>query len=402
MSKKLPLFIAKRYFLSKYSNSTVNFISWLSLIGIAFISMTVILVMSVFNGLEKLQTERADKFFADVRIEAPRGKWITVSPEQYQKLKNLSWVQTADLAVEHRAFLQYKTAQSPIVLRGVNQTYFSNNRLDKVVVYGDSLNSSQSNKALLIGQNIALEHGILLKDFQTPIRIFAPKIGKTISLNPRNQIQELSAFNVGIFDISTKINKEYVFCHMPFAKSLFQLKPNQYTFIDIRSNEVLTEQKKAELATIFGQVRLVTYDDHNSVIIKVIKTERIMSFLICLLILFIATFNIIGSMTMLILDKQDNLKSLSQMGMSVSTVKQIFVWESLIIGFVGMCTGTIMALILIYLQQNFSLIKLGVSNMAYPIITSYWSIVLTAVSVIILSLFAGFFSIQNMSKRLVN
>lgn len=401
MTKRFSLFIARRYFLSKYSNSTVNFISWLSLLGIAFVSMTVILVMSVFNGLEKLQIERADKFFSDVRVEPNEGKWLHLTSEQIDQINALEWVRHSDLSVEHRAFIQYKTIQVPIRLRGVHSDFFSSNQLDNIVVYGDSLNSSKSNKALLIGQQIALDHGIILRDFQNPIKLFAPKVGQSVTLNPRNQIVQERAFSIGLFDISTRINKEFIFCHMPLAQALFRLQPDEYSYIDIRTSRDMTKPEVAQaLRPIMGEVRLLNFQDHNNIIIKVIKTERIMSFLICLLILFIATFNIIGSMTMLILDKKDNLISLSQMGMSTPHIKQIFVWESVIIGIVGMVAGTLMALVLIYLQHNYSLIRLGSSSMAYPVITSYGSIVLTAVSVISLSLLAGYFSISNMSKRM--
>lgn len=403
MISKVSLFIARRYFLSRYSSSTVNLISILSLLGIGFISMTIVIVMSVFNGLEKLQMERVDQFFSDWRVSPQTGKWMKVNADQIDQIANYTDFQNHSLAIEHKAFLGYKDFQQLIFLKGIDTNFVEQNRIDSNLVWGETFFQKKATKGLILGQSISLEFGIPLMDYRNPIKIFAPQTGTQISLNPQKMMVSQRGYATGLMDINSEINQQYVLSSLPFARKIFQLEPNQYSYIDIQlKNKKLT---KEELTQWFEQtlgipVSLSSFEDHNSLIIKVIKTERIMTFLICVLILFIATFNLIGSLTMLIIDKKNNLVTLSQIGLDFKKIQQIFIWESVIIGVLGMLFGTLLAWMLVVLQQKFAFIKLGASGLAYPVEMSYTSIVINALVVVVLSLLSGLLTIRSMKKHL--
>lgn len=407
---KLTLFISRRYFLSKKSHSTVFTISILTMIAIAIITMAMVVIMSIFDGLETLQKDRLKNFYSPIRLLPDKGKYWTLDKNKIEQIKSLSNVNYLIPIVENKVLLTYKKNYKVIKLRGVDSSFFRAKSFDSLIYYGDSFNNKKGiNNGLLIGESIAVEFSLPLRDYKDKLTCHVPKSTLNSNLqsftNSQETLRSIEGFGVGVFYVNQDINQQYVISRLAWARSLFDLDSSQVSFYDIELNDETQEQNTIEeIANILDDTpyRVETIEQINELLTKVIKTEKLFTFLLCLLILAIASFNIIGGVTMLIIDKKSNIHTLNNMGMTISEIKKIFVYLSIKISFWGAVIGCSLGAILVFFQNKFSFIKIGSLDIAYPMDLSFIFIVYTMLGVIILAILASQITVLGFNNKIKN
>lgn len=405
MSLNFPLFIAKRYLFSKKSHNAINIISIVSSIGVGIGTFALVVVLSVFNGFEGLIVSLFNSFDSDLKITALQGKTFDVSDSlKFNKLKSIAGVKYYSEVLEENALLKYNDAQFIATIKGVDNSYIQNSGLDSAITDGELPEKNAANYAL-IGQGVANILGVNVGAFYTPIIIYLPKSGKSINLsNPEDAFAISSILPTATFSIQQEIDSKYVLVPLLFAREVMN-KNQRASSIEIGlSNKKNSAAIKEKINTILENKFLIQdrFEQHEF-LFKIMKSEKWAVFLILSFILVIATFNVIGSISMLILDKQKDIVVLKSLGASHSNLRTIFMVEGFLITFIGALFGLVLGIAVCLGQQHYGWINLnaGAGNFvveAYPVDMQYLDLfyILTTV------LFIGYFAAKYPAFNLIN
>lgn len=367
---RLPFFIAKRYLFSPKKRNAINIISLISTIGVAIGTTALIVVMSVMNGLDVFITDATESFSADITLFPAEGKYCASDPHTNSILERHPKILYYNNILEESALAKFGEILLPVAVKGVDSNYGENGNFIKHLFVGDfSLRDGEENKPTgIIGLGIASTLRVQL-GLLSPITIYYPnRRASTASINALNSEK---LYPISIFSIQQELDNKYILADIEFAQKLFDV-PGQISKIEIKikDTENISSVKK-ELTELFGK-RYQVKDkyDLNKSYYSMIRSEKLVIFLILLFILFIASFNIIGSITMLIIDKKDDVGIFTALGMSPKRLIAIFNIEGNLITSIGAAIGLIAGIILVLVQEHFGLVKLGEGSFmvdAYPV-----------------------------------
>lgn len=401
---KLSLFIARHYFFSKKSTNVINLISLISVVGIAIGTMALIVILSVFNGLEELIISRYNTFDADFRIEATSGKTFRVDSNLFRKVKAIEGVKYLVPVVEENALVKYGDKYFPAHLMGVTDDFVKMSGMDTMITMGQFLLKNDSVPTAVIGQSIAGILGLQIGTFK-PLHIYVPRRLKKVTMNPDEAFRRRIVMPVGTFSVEPEID-EFVLLPIHFVSKFLDYK-NQVTGLEIDVNEDVKENRiRKALTKIFGnKVIIKNRFEQHQFIYKIMQTEKIIVFLILALILLIASFNVIGSLTMLIIEKRKDIKTFNALGMSMKKIKTIFLAEGWMITIIGVVLGMILGFIFCLLQSHFGLIKLkGYQNeafiiQAYPVAMHIFDFVLVFLTVVVIGYIAARYPVRFIVRK---
>ncbi|MCD4745443.1 MAG: ABC transporter permease [Bacteroidales bacterium] len=398
-----PLYIAKRYLLSKKSHNIINIISGISLTGITIGTMALIVVLSVFNGFENLVKSLFNSFNPDLLITVNEGKTFNSNDIPKEKLKSLPGVINYTEVVEENALLKYKSKQYIVTIKGVSSDFEKDNPLDSMIVNGSfTLRNNNQNFALL-GYLVAYYLGANLNDFINPITVYVPRRHKSAGLNLEQAFNNKVIFPSGFFSVQQEFDSKYVIVPLEFARNLLEYN-NELTAIELRlANNADTDNIQEKVKKILGENFSVRNRfQQQELLYKIMKSEKWAIFLILSFILLIATFNVIGSLSMLILDKKKDIAVLWSMGADNKLLKRIFLTEGLLISLFGAISGLVLGGIICWLQQKFSLIQLGSDNSfvvdAYPVKMQILDFVYVFFTVFLIGLAAAWYPVRGVGK----
>ncbi|MCF8424589.1 MAG: FtsX-like permease family protein [Bacteroidia bacterium] len=367
----LSFFIAKRYLISKKSNNAINIISWISIIAIAITTAALVIVMSAMNGLTAIVANLYNAIEPDLKITAVNSKYISDSKSITNKIKSINGIKGISYSIEENALIKLDDEQAVITVKGVDAEFKNLTQFDTVIIEGAYHFLHNNQYYGVFGRGIANKLGINLNDFVTPISIYAPIRGKTESINPEDAFNKLSISPAGIFSLTDDFDFKYVLIDLKAAQELFGC-PESFSSVE------LSVYNKDEIETIQNQLQMVLGANYliknryqsNDVLFKTLETEKLWTFLILAFILIIATFNIIGALTMLIIEKKKDIKTLYNLGADQKFIRSIFMQEGFLITSVGAIIGLLIGLIVCLLQQNFHLVKFDEQYVIsyYPII----------------------------------
>jgi lipoprotein-releasing system permease protein len=311
----LSLFIAKRYLISKKSNNAINVISWISIIAIAITTAALVIIMSAMNGLTSIVANLYHAIEPDLKITAVNSKYISKKNAITSKLKTIEGIQLISYSLEENALIKLDDNQTVITVKGVDEEFKNVTHFDTVVTEGKYRLAHNNQYYGVFGRGIANHLNINTNDFVSPISIYSPKRGKVESMNPDDSFNKLTISPAGIFSLNDDFDYKYVLIDLKAAQELFDC-PNEISSIELSlTDKSKLEEVQEQLQALVGNNYIVKNRYQlNDLLFKTLETEKLWTFLILAFILVIATFNIIGALTMLIIEKKKDIKTLYNLG----------------------------------------------------------------------------------------
>ncbi|MES1218168.1 MAG: ABC transporter permease [Bacteroidota bacterium] len=357
----LKFLFAWRYFKAKKSTNAINIIAWISIVAIIIGTAALILVLSVFNGFEGLVKTLYSSFYTDMKISPAAGKTITITPDQLQKLKGLSGIKNFSLIVEEKALLQNGEALSFVYLKGVDENYRYVTGVANSIIKGSYNIGTADSASLVLGAGIENAIGIQTDRNLSPLKIYLPKKGETDLSDPMQSISTGPVMASGTFVIQQDFDNKYAITNIGFMKRMLGMNETEYSGLEISLNDPnAADQLKPAIRDLFKdkQFKVETKYEQNQELYSVMKTEKWVIYAVLSLILIVAAFNMIGALTMLVLEKEKDISILNALGGNKNFIQSIFLSEGLLLAIIGGFLGMVLALIIAFLQINFKLIPL--------------------------------------------
>jgi lipoprotein-releasing system permease protein len=356
----LHFLFAWRYFKAKKSTNAINIIAWVSIAAIIIGTAALILVLSVFNGFEGLVKSLYSSFYTDLKISPVSGKIITVTPAQLQKMKGVSGIKNFSLVVEEKALLQNGENQSVVYLKGVDENYrYVTGVADHLVVGEYDLGNEEIPK-LILGAGVEGALGIQADKNIFTLKIYLPRKSSTEQINLVEDISNDTIRTSAAFLIQQDFDNKYGITNIDFVKKSLRLGANDFSGVEIALNDPSkTNEIKKMVKEIFGDGYSVQdkYEQNRS-LYSIMNIERWVIYGVLCLILVVAAFNMIGALTMLVLEKQKDISVLHALGGNQDFIQKIFLSEGLLLAIIGGGAGMLLALLIAWLQINFHLIPL--------------------------------------------
>jgi lipoprotein-releasing system permease protein len=390
----LNFLFAWRYFKAKKSTNAINIIAWISIAAIIIGTAALILVLSVFNGFEGLVKSLYSSFYTDLKISPATGKIMKVSAEQLQKLKSISGIKNFSFIAEEKALLQNGEYQSVVYLKGVDENYRYTTGVASHIVKGNYELGTEDAPLLVMGAGVENAIGIQADRNLFTLKIYLPRKNNGEQINFLEDISRDTIRSSAVFVIQQDFDNKYGITNIDFVKRAMKLQSDEYSSLELavqdpgKSNEI----KKA-LQKIFGTGYLVQnkYEQNRS-LYSVMNLERWVIYGILSLILVVAAFNMIGALTMLVLEKQKDISVLHAMGGNKSFIQKIFLSEGILLAVIGGCIGMLLALLIAWAQINFHLIPLegGTFLISYfPVKLRWMDFLLVGATVFVIALLAS-------------
>lgn len=395
-----PLYIAKRYLLSRSNNNAINIINRISSVGIIVGSMALFVVLSVFSGLRDFSLSFSNDFDPDLKVGAKLGKSFLVSDAQNKALHQIEGVQTHSKIIEERVLFVFDGKEQVAYLKGVDSTFPKVNDISKIIYQGDWLEPNTSQ--VVIGNGTSQKLSMGLMDFNNPFEVYVPKPGTGAIENPEEAFNRFTLTPVGIYALSEELDDKYVFCELRLAQALLEYRLNQVSGIEIKIKPNADEQKIREsIDGIFkGEVSVKNRAQLNDSLYKMLNTENVAIYLIFTLVIILVLFAFSGSIFMVIIDKQQNLKTLYNLGAPIKDLRRIFLLQGTLVCVFGGLFGLLLGSAIILLQQQYQLIMIT-PNLAYPVVYSAQNVLVVFVTIVSLGFIASWIASSRVSQKLV-
>lgn len=386
--------------MAKKSQNAINIISWISVFSVTIGTFALVVVLSAFNGLEKLVESLFESFDADIRIELNEGKTFHSNTIDYDKLTAIPGVASYTRVLKEVCGVRYKKQQTIVQLKGVDESYLEMSKIDSNVVEGRTVLQANNVNYAIIGYGISLQLNLNVNTGVENLTMYAPKRGKISSLNAMNSVYRKQISPAAIFYLSPEYDNKYIITSLDFAQDLLQYED------EISSIEVLAEkgtdlEELAErLSLFFGdQFSVKSRLEFNQILYKTNKTEKWVTFLILVFILTIAAFNILSSLSMLIIDKKKDINTLMHLGANKKLIRSIFFLEGMLINLTGALTGLVLGVVVCLLQEHVGLIRLegGIVDY-YPVSLNPVELVYILITVIIIGFLTSWYPVRNLTK----
>ncbi|MDZ7742129.1 MAG: FtsX-like permease family protein [Bacteroidota bacterium] len=399
-----PLYIAKRYLISKKSHNIINIISGISVAGITIGTMALIIILSVFNGFENLVISLFNTFNPDLKIEIREGKTFTLDQLPSEKIKMLPGLVNFTEVVEDNALVQYNDKQHIVTIKGLGKS-FNSTSLDSMMVSGNFVLQNNGHDYAVLGAGVAYFLGVSISDFGKPLDVYVPSRTRAPSLSFENAFNQKKIMPAGVFSIQQDFDTKYVLVPIGFARELMEYR-QEVSFVEVSIAE------GADIQSIQQQVQKLAGDDfrvlnrfqQQELLYKIMRSEKWVSFLILTFILIIATFNLIGSLSMLILDKKKDIAVLHSMGASNRLIRKIFLLEGMMISLLGGFLGLFLGGIISWLQMEFGLIRLGSPGGSfvvdyYPVDMQFMDFLYIFITVSLIGFVSAWLPVKQISRK---
>jgi len=406
-----PFYIARRYLFSKKSTNAINIISGISVIGVAVATMALVVTLSVFNGFHDLVASFFTTFDPQLKVTPVMGKTVAADDPILTRIKQLPEVDVATESVEDQALVIYRGRQAMVTVKGVEDNFDQLTHI-KEILLGDG------QYELHAADMFYGIPGIRLADilatgykYEEPLKVYAPRReGQLNMANPMDGLVEDELYSPGvIFQVSqAKYDKNYILTSIDFARRIFE-QQGMVSALELRLKPGSNfERVKSQIQDIAGDKYSVKdrFEQQDDTF-KIMKIEKLMAYIFLTFILMIACFNIIGSLSMLIIDKKDDVVTLRNLGASDKQIVHIFLFEGRMISAIGAVIGIILGLALCWAQQTFGLVKLGSSSAsfvvnAYPVSVHPEDVILIFITVLVVGFLSVWYPVRYFAKRLLD
>lgn len=406
-----PFYIARRYLFSKKSTNAINVISGISVVGVAVASMALVVTLSVFNGFHDMVASFFTQLDPQLKITPAKGKTAASNDSTLMRIRQLDEVAVATDVLEDQALAVYGDRQQMVTIKGVDDNYDKLTHI-RQILEGDgdyALHAADMNYGIL-GLGVAYQLGIGYT-YREPLKIYAPRREGQINMaNLQDGFVEDELYSPGVlFSIKQgKYDKRYIITAIQFTRHLFD-RDGELTSLELRLKPGSNfERVKAQIQEMAG-TRFVVRDryEQQEDTFRIMKVEKLMAYIFLTFILVIACFNIIGSLSMLMIDKRNDVVTLRNLGASDRQIIRIFLFEGRMISAIGAVIGIAIGLLLCLLQQQFGLIGLGSTEGsfvvdAYPVSVHPWDVVVVFFTVLAVGFLSVWYPVHYFAKRLLN
>ena len=406
----LPFYIARRYLFSKKKHNAINIISGISVCGVALATLALVCTLSVFNGFQDMVAGFFTAFDPELKITIREGKVFEPQGAAFQEVRSLPEIGVWTETLEENAMVQYKDRQAMAIIKGVEDNFEELTSIDSLL-YGAGefiLHGSIVDYGVL-GVELISELGTGLQ-FVDPLQVYAPKRNVRVNMaNPSASFNRDYLFSPGVVFVvnQQKYDARYILTSLSFARNLFNYD-TEVSAVELKLKpgaDVTAVQRK--IARILGDefVVLDRYEQQADVF-RIMEIEKFISYLFLTFILAIACFNVIGSLSMLILDKREDVETLRNLGADDRLIARIFLFEGRLISLFGALSGIVLGLLLCYIQQRFGIISLGGGNGsfivdAYPVSVHVTDVVLIFITVITVGFLSVWYPVHYLTRRLL-
>lgn len=398
---RLSLFIARRYLFSKKKQNAINIISAISVVGVAVGTCALIVVLSVFNGMDLLLQKSTGSFTPDLVVSPAEGKYADFDTAFCHYLETVPAIASCHRVIEEKALLRYEDYTAPVVIKGVDTNYIEDSGIAANLLGGESILRSSRGYEGLFGYGVAARLHLSLSTRRPVVCYYPDKLGSPTAASLATRQLHPAAF----FSVQQEIDDYYVLTDIALARELFKTR-GKVSKIEVRlSDPALLQETKAQLQAQAGN-RYQVEDKYelNGAFYAMMKAEKLAVFVILLFILLIASFNIVGSISMLILDKKEDLQTYKALGMTRRRLTTLFRTEGLLIVGGGAALGLLLGVGLCLLQEHFGLITLGSGSYiveAYPVQLIAGDVLLVLAAVLLIGWCASSFPVHYLIKKLV-
>ena len=406
-----PFYIARRYLFSKKSTHAINVISGISVVGVAVATMALVVTLSVFNGFHDLVASFFTQMDPQLKITPVKGKTAPADDPILTKIRHLSEVEVATECLEEQALVVYGDRQQMVIVKGVEDNFNQLTHIQEILEGDGDFELHAADLSYGIpGLGVAYQLG-LGYTYEHPLRIYAPRReGQLNMANPTEGFVVDDLYSPGVVFCMKqgKYDKNYILTSIAFTRHLFDLD-GRLSSLEIRlkpgSDFERVKSQMEEIATgkFYVQDRYEQQDDT----FRIMKVEKLIAYVFLTFILMIACFNIIGSLSMLIIDKKEDVVTLRNLGATDHQITRIFLFEGRMISAIGAILGVLIGLLLCWLQQQYGIVRLGSSEGsfvvdAYPVSVHPWDIVLIVFTVMAVGFLSVWYPVRYFSKRLLS
>lgn len=405
-----PFYIAKRYLFSKKSHNAINVISAISVCGVALATMALVCTLSVFNGFQDLVATFFTAFDPQLKITAVSGKVFDGEDARVLKLAEMPEIELITRTLEDNAMVKYQDRQAMVVVKGVEDNFEQQSAIDSILYgRGNPVLHDEVADYVIPGMGLVSVLGSGVR-FLDPLVVYAPKRGSKVNLsNPSASFVSGKLFSSGlVFAVSQeKYDMSYMLTSLNFACRLFQYD-NEVSSIEVKLKDGYSvAQAKQKITALLGdEFRVQDRYQQQADTFRIMEIEKLISYFFLTFILMIACFNVIGSLSMLIIDKKQDALTLRNLGANDRLIIRIFLLEGRMISFIGAIAGILVGLLLCFVQQQFGIISLGSSAGsfvidAYPVSIHLTDIILIFLTVLLVGFLSVWYPVHYFSKRLL-
>jgi len=368
----LSFLIARRYLFSKKSHNAINIISAISVAGVAVVTAAMVIVLSVFNGFEGLVISLYNVFEAPVVIKPAEGKTLELSSIPTDKILETEGVIGIVEVLEESCLLRYRDKQYFARIKGVSDNFNELTDIDTMIVDGEPNMHVNGTPAAMIGSGVAYHLSVNVNDPINTIQVYVPKRGSSATIDPSKAFNVKQIYATGVFSIQADFDLTYMITPISFARNLLDHEGRISSLeLALEPNANMAEVREALQETLGADYVVKDRYQQNELLYKIMKSEKWAVFMILSFILMISIFNVIGSLTMLILEKKKDINILRSMGSSEELIQRIFILEGIFISMIGAVAGLVLGLLVCFAQIQFELVKLNSGGNyivnAYPV-----------------------------------
>ncbi|MFP4091389.1 MAG: FtsX-like permease family protein [Cyclobacteriaceae bacterium] len=393
----LSFLIAKRYFRSKKKKNFIQVISNISMIGVAIGTMALVVVLSVFNGLEDLIRESYNTFDPEIKIVPRSGKTFAVSDSLINVLEQIEGVDLVTEVIEDNALVRYQDAQMVVKLKGVSDNFVEQERLNRAMIFGELVLEKDGEDFAILGRGVQYTLSVSPSNDFYALQVFSPRRETESGFNPDPMTRYFKRRNImpgGIFAIEKQFDASYVIVPLDFASSLFDYD-DERTALEIKTTAEASIAKVEERIeeALGNRLEVLNSDEQHASLLRAIRIEKLFVYLTFSFILAVASFNIFFSLSMLAIDKKKDIAMLFAMGATKRIVRRVFIYEGAIIAAIGAVTGLSIGLLICWAQQTFGLVSMGMQTAivdAYPVKMQFSDFFFTAVSITLITFLAAY------------
>lgn len=374
----------------------------LSMVGIAFSTAALIIVLSVFNGLEDLLRSLYASFDPEIKIEAAEGKSFEISADLTSKIKSVNGVEIVTEVIEDFAYVRYRDADMVVTMKGVSDNFIDQHRLDDRIDEGQLKLKENGVDFAIIGRGIKYSLSVAVEDEVNALQLFYIKNLKSSSLDPSKLYSRRSIRVGSVFSIEKNYDENYIFLPLSFVQDLMDYGDRR-TALEVKTRpDADVEAVQDEIKMLLGNSYLVlTNEEQHKDLYRLLKIEKLFTFLALSLLIIIGSINIFFSLMMLALDKKKDISILSAVGASQSLIRRIFLTEGALISFIGAGTGLILGGLICWLQDHFGIVSMGMENAVvsdYPVKLRFLDFVFTSGVILIVTFLVSIYPASRAAK----
>lgn len=384
---KAVFHIAKRYLIAKSSQNVINIINRITALVVVIGAAALFIVLAGFAGLKTFTVSFSSIFDPDLKIYPKTGKVFSLTEEETNRLQHLTEIAHFSQVVEEQVFLNHKQKNHIAYIKGVDKNYPLVNAVDSIIVLGLW---EVEPPAVVIGATIFNNLGLGFADGSSPLQIVVPKAGKGSITQEAKPYREAFAVVAGVYQITEELDKKFVFSSLKEAQYVLGLEPHQVSAIEVKLAKNIPENQAIQkITSVLGEkVIIKNRVQLNDALYRMLNTENIAIYLIFILVLIIAFFNLVGAIIMMILDKKEDLKTLYALGMNQRQMKQIFFLQGVMVSVIGGCVGVFIGFVVVFLQQQFQWIMIS-PTLPYPVEIEWINVFIVFGTIVILGVLAS-------------